>query len=158
MSETTQTSRFSPRTLRWALVASLALNVLIVGAVAGTLCFGRTGGGPHGAGFKGTPLMGFARALPRERGDVVRQKIADLEPGLETARRAKRDARAAVRAVLSAPTFDQAALNTALDGIVQAETNEARAKATRFGETVGALTPEERRELHDWLEAKRPIR
>ena len=35
-----------------ALMASLALNVLIIGAVAGTLCFSRLGPGRHG-GAKG---------------------------------------------------------------------------------------------------------
>ena len=34
MSDATQPSWFSPRTLRWALVVSLALNVLIIGAQA----------------------------------------------------------------------------------------------------------------------------
>ncbi len=33
----------SCRKLRLALMASLALNVLIIGAVAGTLCFSRLG-------------------------------------------------------------------------------------------------------------------
>ena len=54
MSDATQPSRFSPRTLRWALIGSLALNVLIIGAVASSLCFGRFGDGPHGKGMKGT--------------------------------------------------------------------------------------------------------
>jgi uncharacterized membrane protein len=158
MSEASQPSRFSPRTLRWVLVASLALNVLIIGAVVSTLCLSRWGHGHNGPGFKGSPLLGFARTLPRERADVVRQKIADAEPSVEAARRGIRDARAAVRDVLSAETFDQAKLDAALDGLVQAQTNEARARTTRFGATVGQLTPEERRQLYEWLEKRRPIR
>ena len=57
-----------------------------------------------------------------------------------------------MRAALIAEPFDQAKFNAALDGVVQAEANEQRAKVTVFGETVGQLTPEERRQLHDWLE------
>ena len=156
MSDATQPSRFSPRTLRWALIASLALNVLIIGAVAGSLCFGRDG--PHGKGMKGTALFHFARTLPRERSDFIRQKVAEAQPGLEAARKGIRDARAAVRDVLSGEGFDQAKLNAALDGLVQAQTNEARARTTLFGDTVGQLTPEERRALYDWLNKNRQIR
>lgn len=154
MTDATKPSRFSPRTLRWALVASLALNVLIIGAVVGTLCFGP---GPHGRGFKGSPLMGFARTLPRERSDFIRQKFADAQPNMEAMRKGVRDARAAVREALMAETFDQAKLDAALDGIVQAETNVTRARVTLFGQTVSQLTPEERRQLHDWLEKRRPL-
>ena len=144
----------SYRKLRYALMASLALNVLVIGAVAGTLCFKRPGpGGPKGSG-----LLGFAHTLPRERSDMIRQKFADSRSQMETLRQAIGDARANVRTTLTAEPFDQAKLNAALDGVVQAENNEHRAKVTMFGETVGQLTPEERKQLHDWLEKRRPIR
>jgi len=151
-------SRFSPRTLRWVLIGSLALNVLIIGTVASALCIARFGGPHPGGGFKGSPLLGFARTLPRERADVVRQKIADVQPNLEAVRRGVRDARASVRAALSAEPFDQAKFDAAIGGIVDAETNEARVKATLFADTVRQLSPQERLELHDWLDKQRPIR
>jgi len=158
MSEATQPSRFSPRALQWALVASLALNVLIIGIVAGTLCFSRGGHKPHGEGFKKSPLLGFARTLPRERSDLFRQKIDAAQPNIDALRKGIRDARASVREALMAETFDQAKFNAALDGVVQAETNVARARTTLFGESVSQLTAEERRQLHDWLEKRRPLR
>jgi len=157
MSEATAPSRFSPRTLRWALVASLALNVLIIGAVAGTVCFSHKGP-RHGFGSKGPGLLGFAHSLPRERSDMIRQRFADAQPNMETLRRGMRDARAKVREALIAEPFDQANLDAALDGIVQAETNIARDKVAMFGSTVGQLTPDERQQLRDWLEKRRPIR
>ena len=158
MSDATQPSRFSPRTLRWALIASLALNVLIIGTVAGTLCFSRFGHDQHGEGIRKSPLLRFARTLPRERADMIRQKFADAQPNMEALRKGTRDARASVREALMAETFDQAKFNAALDGIVQAETNVARARTTLFGESVGQLTPEERHQLHEWLDKKRPLR
>lgn len=159
MSETTAPSRFSPRTLRWILIGSLALNVLIIGAVVSTLCIAQfSGRPPHGGGFKGSPLLGFARTLPRERADIVRQMVADGQPKLETLRRGMRDARASVRAALSAEPFDQAKFDTALDGVVKAEVDEARGKAAVFGDTVRQLTPQERIQLHEWLDSQRPIR
>jgi uncharacterized membrane protein len=158
MTDATQPSRFSPRALRWALVASLALNVLIIGTVAGTLCFSRFGPGPGHWGQKGTGfLFGFARTLPRERSDMIRQRLADSKPNMETLRKGIRDARLEVRAALTAEPFDQAKLKAALEGVVQAEVNEQRAKVAVFGDTVGQLTPEERRQLHDWLEKRRPL-
>ena len=59
---------------------------------------------------------------------MIRQKFADAQPNMETMRKGIRDARAGVRAALIAEPFDQAKFNAALDGIVQAETNEQRAK------------------------------
>jgi uncharacterized membrane protein len=165
MSEATQSTRFSPRTLKWVLVGSLSLNAVIIGAVLSTLCIAHFGGPPPDDGLsagpggrKGSLLMGFARMLPRERADVVRQKVADAEPSLETLRRGLRDARAGVRAALTAEPFDQAKFDSALDGIVQAEANEARGKTVVFGDVVHQLTPQERIELHEWLERRRPNR
>jgi uncharacterized membrane protein len=146
------------RKLRYGLMASLALNVLIIGAVAGTFCFSRPGPRHGGPGPKGSGLFEFAHTLPRERSDLIRQKLADSKPNMETLRKGIRDARSGVRAAVIAEPFDQAKLNAALDGIVQAEANEKRAKVAVFGETVGQLTPEERRQLHDWLEKRRPVR
>ncbi len=78
---------------------------------------------------------------------------------METLRKGIRDARAACATALMAEPFDQAKLNAALDGVVQAETNEKRAQGRRCsGRRVGQLTPEERRQLHDWLEKRRPLR
>lgn len=161
MSEATQPSRFSPRFLRWALIGSLSLNALIIGVVLSTLCISHFGGPPRdelgsGPGRRGSLLGGFARTLPRERADVIRQKVADAEPNLETLRRGMRDARAGVRSALTAEPFDQAKLDAALEGIVQAEANEARGKTALFGDVVRQLTPQERVKLHEWLERKRP--
>jgi uncharacterized membrane protein len=159
MSAADTPSRFSLRTLRWVLIGSLALNVLIIGAVASAMCMAHFGGPPpHGRGFMQSPLLGFARTLPRERADVVRQTVADAQPNMESLRRAMRDARAAARAALTAEPFDQAKLDAAVDGIVQAETNQARARTALFAGTVSKLTPAERAQLHEWLEERRPLR
>jgi uncharacterized membrane protein len=165
MSDAPQSTRFSPRTLQWVLVGSLSLNAVIIGALLTTLCITHFGGPPPDDGLSASPggrrgslLMGFARMLPRERADVIRQKVADAEPNLETLRRGIRDARVGVRSALTAEPFDQTKLDSALQGIVQAETNETRAKTALFGDVVRQLTPQERVELHEWLERRRPNR
>lgn len=147
----------STRWLRVGLIASLALNVLIIGGVVSALCLG-PGGRSGGPGPRGSGLLGYAHTLPRERSDLIRQKFADAQPNMESARRAIRDARAAARAALIAEPFDQAKLDAALEGIVQAESDEKRARVRMFGSTAGELSVEERRGLYDWLQKKRPIR
>jgi Spy/CpxP family protein refolding chaperone len=89
---------------------------------------------------------------------MIRQKLADSKPNMETLRQGIRDARLGVRTALIAEPFDQAKVNDALESVVQAEANEKRAKVAVFADTVSQLTPEERRQLHDWLEKKRPLR
>jgi uncharacterized membrane protein len=139
------------RKLRLALMASLALNVLIIGGVAGTMLFG-----PRGPHHKSGPLLGFAHTLPSERGDMIRQNVADAQPGLETLRKAERDARDAVHAALIEEPFDQGKFNAALDRSAAADAKEKSARLAVFAKTAGQLTPEERRELHDWLERHNP--
>lgn len=164
MSDAAPSTRFSPGFLRWLLIGSLALNALIIGAVLSTICIAHFGGPPpeemHASGpdRRGQLLLGFARTLPRERADMIRQKVADAEPNLETLRRGMRDARATVRAAITAEPFDQAKFDAALDGIVQAETAEARGKTALFGDVVRQLTPQERLDLHEWLDRRRPNR
>lgn len=156
MTDATANARSPYRNLRLALMASLALNVLIIGGVGGTLLLGRHHHG--GPGPRGSGLLGFAHTLPRERSDMIRQKAADAQPSMEKSRKGVRDARDAARTALLAEPFDQAKLDTALEGIVQAQADEKRARAKLFGDTAGQLTPDERRQLHDWLEKTRPTR
>lgn len=150
-------------TWRWVLIGSLALNVLIVGAVLSTICIGHFGEGPDepGGGRRGlrdSPLLGFARTLPHERADIIRQKVADAEPNLEARRQGIRRAFDGVHTALRAEPFEQAKLDAALDGVVEAETERARARTALFADAVRQLTPQERIELHEWLEKRRPHR
>ena len=146
----------SPRALRWLLVASLALNVLVIGVVTGAICLSHFGPGRH-MGPKGGGLHGFARSLPDERGSALLQKFEDGKETRKSLRNLIRDARAKVRAALIAEPFDQAKLDEALNGVVSAETEIARDRVSMFNATVQHLTPEERRQLHDWLEKHRPM-
>lgn len=149
--DTTTVTPSAYRKLRLALMVSLALNVLIIGGVAGTMLFR-----PHGPHHKSGPLLGFAHTLPGERGDMIRQNVADAQPGLETLRKAGRDAREAVHAALIVEPFDQGKFNAALDQSAAADAKEKSARLAVFAKTAGQLTPEERRELHDWLERHNP--
>jgi len=143
--------------LRVALMASLALNVLIIGAVVGTLlvsCFD----GWHARGFKGAGLSGFARTLPAERGEVIRKRLESNRSTLEPLRNEEREARDAARSVLMTEPFDVEKFKAALERAVDADEKEKRARMTLFAETAASLTPDERRQLHNWFEKRRKHR
>jgi uncharacterized membrane protein len=140
--------------LRVALMASLALNVLIIGAVAGTLLVSRHHG-RGGHGFKGAGLSGFARTLPPERGEAMRQKLESNRATLEPLRQEEREARDAARSVLMTEPFDVEKFKATLSRVVDADEKEKRARMALFAETAATLSPEERRQLHNWFEKRR---
>jgi uncharacterized membrane protein len=140
--------------LRLALMASLALNVLIIGAVAGTLLVSRHHGW-KGHGFKGGGLAGFARTLPPERGEAIRQKLESDRAILAPLRKEEREARDVARSLLMTEPFDVEKFKAALDRAVDADEKEKRARMALLAETAATLTPEERRQLHSWFEKRR---
>lgn len=140
------------RGLRIALIASLALNVLIVGAVAGMLVFGRHHGWKH-HGYRG--LMGFARTLPAERGDEIREKLKSERAALAPLRKAEREARVEARSILMTEPFDLDRFKAALKRAAEADASEKKARMAVFAQMVATLTPEERQQLHKWFERRR---
>jgi uncharacterized membrane protein len=140
--------------LRLALMASLALNVLIIGAVAGTLLMSpKHGWGGHKR--KQSGLMGFAQTLPADRAEVIRAKIASEEATLAPLRKAERDARDAARAQLMQEPFDAESFKAALARAAEADAKEKSARMSLLATTAAELTPDERRQLHAWFEKRR---
>jgi uncharacterized membrane protein len=149
--------RFAGVSLRVALMASLALNVLIIGAVAGAFLMGPHHGW-HGHGFKGAGLSGFARTLPPERSEIIRQRLESNRAVLDPLRKEEQEARDAARSVLMTEPFDVEKFKAALSHAVDADEKEKRARMTLFAETAASLTPDERRQLHNWFEQRRAHR
>jgi uncharacterized membrane protein len=151
---TGDTTGGSGRNLRPALMASLALNVLIVGAVAAALLLPHLHGGrrhhPPPAG-----LAGFAETLPADRGEFVRQKVEGERATFETIRKEQREAREAARTALIEEPFDVAKFKAALDRAAQADDKETRARMALVADTAAQLTPEERKQLHAYFEKHR---
>jgi uncharacterized membrane protein len=140
--------------LRLALMASLALNVLIIGAVAGTLLMSRHQGWKGHRG-KHSVLVQFAQTLPADRAEVIRAKVASEEATLAPLRQAERDARVAARAILMQDPFDVEKFKAALDRVAEADTKEKRARMSLLATTAAELTPDERRQLHAFFEKRR---
>ena len=143
------------RRLRWALIASLALNALIIGAVGGAMLFARHGHGWGGHHSKSFGLYRFARKLPEDRRDMIRGAIKDGREKLKPLRREVRSARTAAHKTLIEEPFDEAKLNAALDAVIAADADYRRARMAIFAETTSKLTDKERQALYKWLERHR---
>lgn len=136
------------------LIASLALNLLVVGLVGGAFA-ARHRFGPHGdfnvGRMLGDPgLRGFVRTLPKERhailragGEAARQNVKPLR---ETALQAKLTATAA----MNAEPFDTARVEKAMQNWIEAESQVRRAGIAILLQTVVQMTPDERSQFQAW--------
>lgn len=152
--EPAPSERPGARRLKYALIASLALNLLVLGAVAGTVFmhgFGRhppprSGSGPH----QDFGLMGLTRTLPEERRKEMRKNLREdrekLRPLIDDLRAARREA----ANKLGAEPFDSAALKGAFDVAGEKDRAVREAAVAAFLVHAGQLLPEERRRLADW--------
>ena len=151
MSETGSTSR--PRTARWvkiALALSLAINLAIVGLIAGVVLRrdGDDGGPPE---LRSLGLGPFPLALSRGDRDELRGRIeGHSEPLREDRREIGRSLRAVQTALLADP-FDRASAEAAF-----AQSRDRAASLQEFGhrallDQIETMTAEERAELAERL-------
>lgn len=135
-----------------ALIASLALNLLLIGGfVAGAWHHRHGGPRPHGPG-----LLDFVRELPPERQDVVRREISSARESMKDLREALRKSWVDANSLLAAEPFDKEKLKAALTSLADAE---AKYKAALYGalaDTAEKLSPEERKLLQAWRDKRRP--
>ncbi len=149
MSETPQ-SAAPPATTRswakWLLVASLALNLLVVGAVGSRIWHARHGNWqpPGGAGGAAN-VIGFAAHLPAERRRVVMGAIAAQRETLRPLRAEIRVARQGVREAMAAEPFDAKRLGEAHARLLEAELTLRKASQQVVVDIAVLLTPDERR-------------
>ena len=141
------------RSLHVALVISLALNVLFVGGVAAAFMLRHHGHHWH----RESGLMAFARTLPAERKDMIKQKIAGEQANLASLNKVEHEARAAARSVLLEEPFDKDKFKAALDKAVDADAQTKHARMALLASATSDLTPDERKQLHDWIEKHRPL-
>ena len=140
------------RGLRWLLVLSLALNLLVAGLVVGALArHGGPGGRPRPAELSLGP---FARALePEDRREILRSLggRADLRPPGRVDRAALF---AEVVAALRAEPFDHARAAAALAEQSERVAEVERAVQEALLARLAAMTAEERAAFADRLETE----
>jgi uncharacterized membrane protein len=97
--------------LRWALVASLAVNFAVAGMVIGARFHND---GPRGGFARELNFGAFTEALSHEDRDKLRAAVMAKAPDMRAARRQMREDMAAVLTALRATPFDANALEAAL--------------------------------------------
>lgn len=134
------------RALRWALVASLAVNFVLVGLGVGAAV--RLWRMPPGSA-PGGELRMIWHALPEDARRALRGAIDDDGPraanGTGEARRARVAAeRAEIRALILAEPFDRAALEARLVAARDRQAARADRALARMLDRIEALAPAER--------------
>lgn len=149
MTQPDPTPRTSWPWTRILLIASLALNLMIVGAVGGAVWTfadrAKTAtGGPGG--------LVFLRALPREDRAAFRDTARQAIEVAGLTRRDERESIAAFVALLRADTLDTEALSAVLEA--RGNRNMVRETALRSGllATISEMTPDARLAYADRLE------
>ena len=145
------------------LLMSLALNLVVIGAIAGTaFVHSRGGGGGFGmggfadpdagpGGFGGPRAMGgFMRTLPAARRDELRRAFFAERPRLWPLRRQLQQVRSELAGHIEAERLDRPAVEGAMQRLLVAEGELRRAQLALMGEMIAKLTPEERRAFVAW--------
>jgi uncharacterized membrane protein len=132
-----------PRSGRWvkiALVASLCLNVLVIGVAGGFLL-------KHRDGPRGDRIDRIVRYLPEARRDAARSMMEARLPEYESLRDQSRAARRESMTLMAADPLDESALRDALDR-ARAYSEQSRAMLEdALMDIALSLTVEERREM-----------
>ena len=152
MSSQSQTPQ-TPALKRWRwgrilLIASLALNLLFIGAIGGSMWAMWAGywGGPRHFAFAGA-IHHLMRELPDERRHVARDVLRRHRAEVQPLRREVRKSRRAAARIMRAEPFDEAAFRSALGELRTAELKIREAIGEIAVDLAKTLTQEERRIL-----------
>jgi uncharacterized membrane protein len=144
------------RTPSWVaagLIVSLALNLLVIGAVAGAL-WRPSPSGPHGGGSAN--LLNYTNTLPTDRRKQLWEATAEARRELRPLRREVRLAREEVLKTLAAEPFDKAKFMAAQTQLGEAHTRARSAVYNLYAVLASHLTPDERRGFRHWRDQHRP--
>ena len=158
MSASTPPSDATPRRrwLRIAFIASVAINLLVIGA-AGAAMYRIHRHSPT-LSSDSTNLLAYTSTLPEPRRKDLWNAMREEHRRLRPLRDDVRSARLEWRQVLAAEPFDPQRFDQAQVRVFDAE-NKARAEAQRlFASLAGRLTAAERASFLDWQPADRPWR
>lgn len=141
-----------PRWLRIALIASVALNVLVLGVVAGTMWRLRDAAA---SGQIGSNMLAYSSTLSGERRETIRQMFTERRATIRPLRQAARQARREMVRSLTTEPFDKAAFLAAQARVLEAEAKVRREIALVVADAAEKLSPEERRSFTRWRGSRR---
>jgi uncharacterized membrane protein len=131
---------------RWLLLASLALNLFLIGLIAALLLRQPT---PVDVSVAGR-IERLATDLPRADGDKLRDAFQSNRAGVEGARASFEETRDAFRAVLRREPFDAAALQEAMARSRAARQEFDAALQGVLARAAAEMSPAGRTALADW--------
>ena len=142
--ETSKTT--APRWMWITLISSIAVNLLIVGVVAGTAWSWRHGAhwGRHGFGG---PMSSYLRTLPDERRAEFRKSIRTHFSEMKPLWKSVRAARNNVAESLKTDPFNPEGFENAMEKLRQAEFDARKAMTPVLSEIAAKLTHEERQKF-----------
>ena len=145
--------RRAPRWMLVALFVSLALNLLIVGSVAGAVW--RHRGPPVWASAVTPNLLGYASTLAPERRKQLWDRTREERSHIRPFRREVRAAREETVKALIAEPFEKQGFLAAQARQSEAESRARQAVQDLYVKIAEGLTPEERRAFPSWREHRR---
>jgi uncharacterized membrane protein len=134
--------------MRVALIASLMLNLAMLGIFAGTVWATRSE--QQHAGKRRLGLIEFIETLPEERRNAVRGFIDSEKPRLRPWRQQVREARMQAASVLATEPFEKDKLVTAMQRLSETEHALHSAINGIFVEAAARMTPAERHAYQAW--------
>jgi uncharacterized membrane protein len=140
-----------PRFGRWLLVASLALNVLVVGALAGLAL---RSGGPGGRG--GGNILGYLASLPTERRNALIKETAALRAQAAPLRKDARQAARERSDALLAEPFDRKRFFDAQTRLIEADGKLRLMLRDITADAAASMSADERRRFLRWRGPSRP--
>jgi uncharacterized membrane protein len=145
----------SPRWTMPLLVGSLALNLIVIGAV-GALFWRGLGPPEPPLGRRVVPtVVGYAVTLPPERVQELERLTRDEWQKVRPLRRALVEARNEVGMALAAEPFDRGRLVAAQSRLVAADRASRNAAFKLHTAIAVNLTPDERRGFQRWREQQK---
>jgi uncharacterized membrane protein len=147
----------APRWVVAALVGSLALNLVVLGAIASSLWRGSLQV-PDAPVRVPRTIVGYAAStLPEARRKELQKQAQEQWRAAEVLRRELQKARAEAIAALVAEPFDEQRFLT-VQSLLLAADLKSREATLKLNSTIGVnLTPEERRGYLPWRERQRPF-
>lgn len=142
----------SARWMRVVLIASVALNLLFLGAAAGRAWHWRH----HGWGGPFGPER-ILSGLPADQRKAIEAILARSRGDLQSAADAMEAARKETGAALAAEPFDRTRLETALKKLVEAGLKQHQTRLPMILDIAAALGPRERRQLAERIERGGPL-
>jgi uncharacterized membrane protein len=144
---------------RWlaiGLLASLSLNLVVIGATA-SLVWRHWFEREAAIASQPTPnLLGYVSTLSPERRKEIESRTEEQWRVVRPLRRALREARDESLKAMGAENFDRQGYAAAQARMLEVGQHARKAVYGLYGETAVNLTPEERRGFLAWREQRRP--